>query len=75
MFTALAKELDKYEKKLSMLDARADGLAENKKKEYEAEKERFNKRLEIWRQTMKSDLRSLKDNLEDGYYQLESKLM
>jgi hypothetical protein len=75
MTVTLTTELENYKEKVSNLDDKAERLAPEKKLQYQEAKSTFMSRLEAWQNSIESDLSILQKNIEDGYHELESKVM
>jgi hypothetical protein len=75
MSVSLTQELEKYKDKVGSLDDKAEKLALEKQVQYKEAKSQFMSRLDAWQNSIETDLTILKKNVEDGYHELESKVM
>ena len=73
MSTPITRELNNYKEKIKSLDERASHLAEDKKKQYNTARSQFMSRLEAWQQNISIEIDQLRNNVEEGYHELESK--
>ena len=75
MTKSLISELEKYKNRIKFLDEKAEKLTNEKKIQYSRARADFINRLEAWKNSVESDIASLRRNIEEGYHELESKLM
>lgn len=75
MSTAIKKELHNYKERITELDDQADQLDDYNKKQYEAARSQFMSRLTAWEQSIDTEIELLRKNVEEGYHELESKIL
>jgi FtsZ-binding cell division protein ZapB len=72
----LQKKLDvrieEYKEKIKKLDSYAQKLSKENLEKYQSARERFERRLASWEESLRSDFLAFRSNVEEGYDELEA---
>lgn len=68
-------KIKNYRHKVRDLKHRATELSSSEFEQFESARKRFEQRLEAWRKTLTSDLALFESNVEEGYNELEAKVL